>query len=125
MLSDKDVIESVSSGYATLETIDELVVEEKDVETEQGRFRVRALDFGEVVSMKEEVEDASEWESTKILLAAGLVEPSVTIETAETLGRLRPKTIGKIVEAITEISGMEQDDDEKGTVSFKDASRIE
>ncbi len=135
-ITDKDVVEISQQGYVTLEQIDELVVTEADVETAEGRFRVRALSFQEFIETKERAKeiggvtddaDIPEWEATRELLLRSIVEPDFSEDEDELLGRLAPKTVGQLVEAITKISGMEDDvfDDDGNEIqtSFSGGSR--
>lgn len=124
MLTETDIVTSSSEagGYVTLDSIDQIVVLEDDVDTKQGRFRVRALNFGEMLKMKEGIDEGDEWEATKRMLMAGLLEPAVTEANVEVLGKLAPSVVGEIVEAITKLSGLEVDDEEAGTTSFSEGS---
>jgi hypothetical protein len=122
MLTDTDIVTAQGEGYVTLESIEELVALEADVDTDQGRFRVQALNFGQMIAMKE-ASEGDEWEATKRLLAAALVKPEVEYDDADVLGKLDPGTIAKLVAEVTALSGLEVDDEEAGTVSFNGGSR--
>lgn len=127
MLSTEDVVTSTQGvQYVTIETIEEIVALETDVKTPNGLFRIRALSFGEMLTMKDGISEGDEWEATKRMLSAALVAPKIeTVEDAETLGNLAPTTVSDLVEAITKLSGLEVDDEEEGTVSFSEGSRTE
>ena len=129
-VTDEDVVSIMDSGYVTLEQIDELVDTEADVETPIGRFRIRALTFQEFLETKERAKrvggvtndkDIPEWEATKELLTSAIIIPEFDEGDAERLGKLSPKTVATLVDAITDLAGM--GDDEEGKPSFSEGSR--
>ncbi|KKK98076.1 hypothetical protein LCGC14_2646340, partial [marine sediment metagenome] len=65
--------------------------------------------------------DIPEWEATKLLLTMGIINPVFGEDDADRLGKLSPQTVTTLVESITELAGMEED--EEGKPSFSAGSR--
>jgi len=128
MLTDQDITElredPAEPGYVTLDSLAEITTLEENVEVPGvGTFRVTALTMEQSLSMSEAVGvEPDDRAATRAMVMFGVVRPPLhTIEDADRLlAVLLPGQVTVLVEAITRISGMEQDDGD--TPGFSEGS---